>query len=95
MRSVPRLHKESIVRCEWVSHVEAGSNTYWQTDPQSQCDFDFVSEFGSWKPVGTARELQLKGVSQRVQEPLDTEAEDATPLEAATKEHNEDRDWEH
>jgi hypothetical protein len=42
-------------------------------------------EFGSWKPVDTARELQLKGASQRGQEPLDTEAEEATTLEAVTR----------
>jgi hypothetical protein len=47
MRSVLRLHKESIVR--------------------------------QLKPVGSARELKLKGASQRGLEPLDTEAEDATP----------------
>jgi hypothetical protein len=35
-------------------------------------------EFGSWKPVSSAQELLLRGVSQRGQEPLDTEAEDAT-----------------
>jgi hypothetical protein len=51
--------------------------------------------FGSWKPVSSARELQLKGASQREQEPLDTEAEDATPLEAVTKQRSEDRDGEH
>jgi hypothetical protein len=44
-----------------------------------------VSEFCSWKPVISARELQLNGVSQRGQEPLDTEVEDATSLEAITK----------
>jgi hypothetical protein len=43
----------------------------------------------------SARELQLKGARQRGQEPLVTEAEDATPLEAATKRRTEDRDWEH
>jgi hypothetical protein len=63
MRSVPRLHKESIVRCE----------------------------FASLKQVSSARELQLKGVGQGGQEPLDTEAEDATPFEAATKRSSEDR----
>jgi hypothetical protein len=52
-------------------------------------------EFASWKPVSPARELQLAGASQRGQEPLDTEAGDATPLEAATKQRTEDRDWEH
>jgi hypothetical protein len=51
-----------------------------------------VGKFGSWKPVGTARELQLKGASHCGQEPLETEAEDATLLEAATKLRNEDRD---
>jgi hypothetical protein len=34
----------------------------------------------------------MKGASQGRQEPLDTEAEDATPLEAATKQRSEDRD---
>jgi hypothetical protein len=38
----------------------------------------------SWKPVSSAGEQQLKGASQRGQEPLDTEA--------ATKQHSEDRD---
>jgi hypothetical protein len=37
-----------------------------------------VSEFGSWKPVSSTRELQLKGASQRGHEPLDTGVEDAT-----------------
>jgi hypothetical protein len=44
-----------------------------------------LSEFVSWKPVSSARELQLNGASQSGQEPLNTEAEDATSLEAATK----------
>jgi hypothetical protein len=57
MRSVSRIHEESIVHCE----------------------------FGSWKPVSSAQELLLRVASQRGQEPLDTEAEDATSLEAATK----------
>jgi hypothetical protein len=51
-------------------------------------------EFGSWKPVSTAWEPQLKGASRRGQELLDTEAEDAIPLEAATKQHSEDHDRE-
>jgi hypothetical protein len=37
----------------------------------------------------------LKGVSQRGQEPLNTEAEDSTLLEAATKQRSEGRDGEH
>jgi hypothetical protein len=41
--------------------------------------------------VSSARELKLKGVTQREQEPLDTEAEDAALLEAAIKQRNEDR----
>jgi hypothetical protein len=45
-----------------------------------------------WKPVSSARELQRKGASQREQEPLDKEAEEATLLEAATKQRSEDRD---
>jgi hypothetical protein len=53
------------------------------------------SMFGSWKPVSSTRELQLKGASQRGQEPLDTEAEDAPPLEATKKQRTEGRDWEH
>jgi hypothetical protein len=36
--------------------------------------------------------VQLKGASQRGQEPLDTEAEDATPSEAATKNRSDGRD---
>jgi hypothetical protein len=47
-------------------------------------------EFGSWKPVSSSRELQLRG--QRGQEPLDMEADDGTPLEAATKQRSEYRD---
>jgi hypothetical protein len=47
---------------------------------------------GSWKPVSTAEELQLKGVSQRGQESLIMVAEDATSLKAATKQRSEDRD---
>jgi hypothetical protein len=39
-------------------------------------------EFGSYKVVNTAQELQLKGASQRAQEPLDMAAEEATALEA-------------
>jgi hypothetical protein len=38
------------------------------------------------------RELQLKGASQREQEPFDTEAKVATPLKAATKQRSEGRD---
>jgi hypothetical protein len=67
VQSVPRLHEESIVLCE----------------------------FCSLQPVSSARELQPKDASQRGQEPLDTEAEDAIPLEAATKQRSEDRGWEH
>jgi hypothetical protein len=44
-----------------------------------------VNQFSSWKPVSTAQELQLKGASQQGQEPLDTEAEDTTPLRSITK----------
>jgi hypothetical protein len=54
-----------------------------------------MSYFGSWKPIITDLELKRKGASQREQEPLDTEAEYATPLEAATKQRSEDCDWEH
>jgi hypothetical protein len=53
-----------------------------------------VSEFGSWKPVSTAWESQLKGDSQRGQEPLDTQAEDTAPLEATAKQCSEDHDRE-
>jgi hypothetical protein len=67
MRSLPMLHKESAVRCEFVS----------------------------WKLVNSAREVHLKGASKRGQEPLHTEAEDATSLEAVTKQRNEDRDGGH
>jgi hypothetical protein len=48
--------------------------------------------------VSSAVESQLVNLprrSQRVQEPLVTEAEDATPLEGATKQRSEERDWEH
>jgi hypothetical protein len=51
-----------------------------------------VSYFGSWKPVSSVREPHLKAASQRGQEPLDTEAEDATLLEAATKQRSGGRD---
>jgi hypothetical protein len=54
-----------------------------------------VSYFGSRKAVRSARELQLEGARQRGQEPLDTEAENATSLEAAIKQLSEDRDCEH
>jgi hypothetical protein len=37
----------------------------------------------------------MESASQRGQGPLDTEAEDATPLKAATKQRSEDSDWEH
>jgi hypothetical protein len=40
---------------------------------------------GSLKPVNSIRELHLKGASHRGQEPLDAEADDFTPLEAATQ----------
>jgi hypothetical protein len=48
-------------------------------------------------PVGSAQlssaqGLQLKGASQQGQEPLYTEAKDATLLEAATKQCNKDSD---
>jgi hypothetical protein len=39
--------------------------------------------------------MQQKDGSQRGQESLDTEAEDAIALEAATKQRSEDRDREH
>jgi hypothetical protein len=42
--------------------------------------------------VSSTRELHLKSANQRGQEPLDTKAQDATPLEAATKQRSEDRD---
>jgi hypothetical protein len=51
-----------------------------------------VNYFGSWKPVTSAQELQLKGASQRRRELFDTETEDATPLEAVTKRRSNDRD---
>jgi hypothetical protein len=41
------------------------------------------------KPVNSAEELQLKGAHQQGQEPLDMEAKDTTPLEAATKQRIE------
>jgi hypothetical protein len=49
-----------------------------------------MNDFVSWKPVSSARELQLEGASHRGQEPLDTEA-----LKAATEQRSEDRDGEH
>jgi formamidopyrimidine-DNA glycosylase len=51
-----------------------------------------TARFGSWKLISSARGLQKKGASQRGQEPLDKEAEDATLLEAATKQRSEDCD---
>jgi hypothetical protein len=51
--------------------------------------------FDSWKPVSSAREMQLKGASQRGQEPLDMEVEGAIPLEAVTRQRSEDRHEEH
>jgi hypothetical protein len=39
--------------------------------------------------------MQLKGARQKRQEPLDTKAEVATPLETATKQRSEHRNWEH
>jgi hypothetical protein len=53
-----------------------------------------VSYFGSWKLVSSAWDLQLKNDSQREKEPMDTEAKDTPPLEAATKQRSEDHDWE-
>jgi hypothetical protein len=53
-----------------------------------------MSEFGSWKSVSTVRKLQLKSASQRRQEPLETKAENATTLVAATKQRSKDRDGE-
>jgi hypothetical protein len=61
----------------------------------SDSDSDSVSEFGSWKPVISAWEPQMKGGSQWGQEPLDKEAEDATQLGAATNQRSEERDGEH
>jgi hypothetical protein len=52
-------------------------------------------EFGSWKLVSSAWELQLKDASQQGQEPLHTEAKDTTPLEVATKQRSEDCDGKH
>lgn len=54
-----------------------------------------MGEFGNWKPVGTARELQLKGASQRRQETPDMEAEDVKRLEASTLKCSEHRDGGH
>jgi hypothetical protein len=51
-----------------------------------------VSWFCSWKPVSSAPELYRKVARHREQEPLDTDAEDATPLETATKQRSDDRD---
>jgi hypothetical protein len=45
--------------------------------------------------VSSAPELRLKDAGQRGQESLDMETEDATPLEATTKQRSEDRDREH
>lgn len=50
--------------------------------------FSVMSYFGSWKPVSAVRELQLKAACQQGQEPLDTEAGDATLLEVATKQRS-------
>jgi hypothetical protein len=47
------------------------------------------------RSVSTARELQLKGDSQRGQVSLNNKAENATPLEAATKQRSEDGNGEH
>jgi hypothetical protein len=52
----------------------------------------------AWKRVSLAVEsqlVQLKSASQWGQKLLDTEEKDATLLEAATKQHTEDHDWEH
>jgi hypothetical protein len=49
-----------------------------------------VSWFGSWKPVSSTQELQLKGASQQAQESMDMEAKYATLLEATTKQCSED-----
>jgi hypothetical protein len=51
--------------------------------------------FGSWKPVSSAWELLRKGASQQEQEPLDTEVEDVTSLEATTKQHSEECECKH
>jgi hypothetical protein len=67
MWSVPRLHKESTVCCEFISR----------------------------KPVSSAQELQVIGVSRQGQELLDRKAEDATPLEATTKQCGKDREGGH
>jgi hypothetical protein len=50
---------------------------------------ELIVHFGSLKPASTAQELQMKGARQRGQELLDTEAEDSTPLEAATQQQSE------
>jgi hypothetical protein len=62
---MPRLHIESIVRCELDHQLQA---TY------------------------LARELQQKGANQQGQDSKDTEAEDATPSEAAKQQCSKDRD---
>jgi hypothetical protein len=51
---------------------------------------NFASRFDSWKSdtSSSALKLRLKVSSQQEQESQDTEAEDATVLEAATKQRN-------
>jgi hypothetical protein len=60
----------------YVFYVVCAEAT-WEVD----CAFN-------WESVSSDRELQLKGNSQRGQESLDTEAEDATLLGAATKQRS-------
>jgi hypothetical protein len=63
------------------------------TAGEGQQQFNWLT--GSWKPASSTQELQMKGTSQRGHELLDMEAENATPLEAVTKQRSEGRDWEH
>jgi hypothetical protein len=68
------------------------TKTYWLTDRQSQCDFDFDYE--------TVQRRQLEKLEVGVRWPpawedLSPGAKERPLLEDVTKQRREDRDWEH
>jgi hypothetical protein len=60
-----------------------------ETEPRNDCGGEGQQQFNrATDRVSSFRELQMKGASQRGQEPLDTEVEDATLLEATTRQRD-------
>jgi hypothetical protein len=67
--------------------------TYWLTDRQSQYDFDF--DFVLRASVETTEEYEIDVLWPPACENVSPEAEERPLLEAVTKQHSDDRDWEH